>query len=83
MKFLAPIATAAALMLAASAPGYAMPIEVCQQTQLPTAGSLPPQCALDETKQKHPSWYRDGGYCDTGSTLPDIGIQSEDCIIPT
>ena len=78
MKFLAPIATAAALMLAASAPVFAEQLQ-CQGTPLPTANSVPPQCALDETKQKHPDWYRDGGYCDTGSTLPDIGVVNEDC----
>lgn len=24
---------------------------------------VPPQCAQQATKDEHPTWYRDGGYC--------------------
>lgn len=36
----------------------------------PSGGVVPPECALQTTKDKHPDWYRDGGYCspDNGST---------------
>ena len=26
-------------------------------------GVVPPECASQATKDKHPGWYRDGGYC--------------------
>ena len=49
----------AATSLLVAASFYAVPTYALD----PTAGVSPPECALPDTKTKHPSWYWDGGYC--------------------
>jgi hypothetical protein len=55
MKFIA-VAAMSAFVLISSA-SYAVPACAID------GGVAPPECALDATKDAHPDWYRDGGYC--------------------
>lgn len=37
-------------------------------------GVVPPECNLAATKEAHPDWYRDGGYCTPNNgTHPGYG----------
>ncbi len=43
-------------------------------------GVVPPECNLAATKEAHPGWYRDGGYCSPNNgTHPGYG---EVCVQP-
>jgi hypothetical protein len=51
---LAAVVAASSLFVASAV--YADP-------QNSTFNFVPPQCAQQATKDAHPVWYRDGGYC--------------------
>ncbi len=60
------LALALSLLVAASA--YSIP------TFAIDGGVAPPECALQATKDQHPDWYRDGGYCSLNNgTHPGYG----------
>ena len=46
-----------ALSIVVAASAYSVP------TFAIDGGVMPPECADQATKDKHPDWYRPGGYC--------------------
>ncbi len=60
----------AALALVAAAAVYSVP------TFAIDGGVVPPECSQQATKDKHPDWYRDGGYCATPSPGATTGYGS-------
>lgn len=69
------LAITLALMTVASlysVPSYAKP---AGEPPAVSDSVLPPECADPATKQAHPGWYTDGGYCVTpmNGTQPGTG----------
>lgn len=68
MKYLLAIGSVIALFSVATVPAQAA---LCPSVSSHTASTSPTphDCALPDTKTKHPDWYRDGGYCNGGTTV--------------
>lgn len=70
------LAITLALLTAASF--YSMPSYAKPAGEPPAVSDsvLPPECSDPATKQAHPGWYTDGGYCVTAENGTQPGTSS-------
>ncbi len=85
MKHILAIAAGAVLLGAATMPSLATPpAPTCTETSSHRSdASVPSICAVADTKDNHPTWYRDGGYCNGGTATTNVTATSnQTCVLP-
>lgn len=82
MKHVLGIAAALVLLGAATMPSLAIPLPCTEVSSHRSDASAPPICGAADTKDKHPTWYRDGGYCNGGTATTNVtAITNRTCIV--
>ena len=83
MKYVLGLAATLALFGAATLPALAGQSLCVITTNHVTNSILPPICLVSDSKENHPDWYRDGGYCAGGANTAEVtaSSNSEDCAV--
>ena len=69
MKYVLAIGSVIALFSVATLPAQATFLCPSVTSHTSSTSPMPHVCVLPDTKTTHPDWFRDGGYCNGGTTI--------------